>query len=203
MATRIAPPTEEELAEHESRILRRQQEQEFEESRRKLENLRPKGAAKLSRTRAFRVTEPPRSRGPMDLEPEEPGPAAEETPADVLRRANAGKPPVSTNGKPKRKGRYDVPEVRNASTILKAMGVIYVEERKKDPITAYQNLRDSIMLNLDVLIPAMPQIKQMFELLQIGEPTKQDKGGGSKEDALSKQVRGLQNFLTGEDAEDE
>jgi hypothetical protein len=199
---RIPAPTDEELAEKEDAILRRQAEEEFEANRQKLEAQRPRGAAKLSRTKAFGATIPPMNRGASEYEP--PPDEIEESPAEVLRRANGRtQPPVAAvPTKPeKKKSRFDVPDARNAGTIIKALGVLYVEERKKNMAEAFQNLRDQIMMNLDVLLPAMPQIKQMFELLQIGEPEreKKDKDGNGKEDRIEQLTGGLRRFLQGDD----
>ena len=195
MMRRIPAPTEEQLAEAEAEIERKRVEREFEENRQALEARRPRGAAKLSRTRAFGATAPPLNRSPMDFAPppDEPEPDAQ-TPAEQLRVVNNPQPTSK-----KKKSRFDVPEVTNASTILKACGVLYVEERRTDHLKAYQNLRDSIMINLDVLLPAMPQIKQMFELLQIGEPERKKDAENGKADKIETLTGGLRRFLQGDD----
>jgi hypothetical protein len=207
MAVRLPAPTEEELAEAEAKIERDRVEREFEENRQRQQNARPKGAAKLSRTNAFRVTEPPLNRGPMpqDLPPDED--TGEETPAEILRRANNGEKPAIevVPTKPKKKGKFDVPTdskgepLRTAATIIKGLGILYVEDRKADPVKAFETLRDSIMSNLDLLLPAMPQIKQMFELLQIGEPEREKESKNGKGESVADLTRGLRNFLQGDD----
>ncbi len=200
MATRLREPTDEELADAERRLEEKRAIEVFEENLQRQRDRRPKGAARLSRTRAFRVSEPPHNRGVVAEFEDEVNPADPhaETPADQLRRANGTPHPADQQPpKPKpKKSRYDVPEVKNASTILKALGVLYVDERKKNPALAFQNLRDSIMLNLDLLLGAMPQIKQMFELLQIGEIAKTEESN-SKEDKIAELTSGLRNFLQG------
>jgi hypothetical protein len=208
MMRRIPAPTEEQLAEAEAEVDRRRVEREFEENRQALEARRPRGAAKLSRTRAFGASAPPLNRGPMEYEPD-PQPTNEAPDGQhrlsAFERASlAGPSPLSTPLK-KKKSRFDVtlgPDgepIRTSSTVIKALGVLYVEERKADPIKAYQNLRDSIMINLDVLLPAMPQIKQMFELLQIGEPERKKDQENGKADKIETLTGGLRRFLQGDD----
>jgi hypothetical protein len=198
---RIPAPTEEELAEKEDAILRRQAEEEFEQNRQKLEAQRPRGAAKLSRTKAFGATIPPMNRGASEYEP--PPEDSEETPAEVLRRANGRtQSPVAAVPKPAKKSRFDVPDAKTASTVIDKLGVVYVEEKKaKGPSIAFENLRTNIMLNLSLLLPMMPQIKQMFELLQIGEPEREkgDKNGNGKQDRIEELTGGLRRFLQGDD----
>jgi hypothetical protein len=199
---RIPAPTDEELAEKEDAILRRQAEEEFEANRQKLEAQRPRGAAKLSRTRAFNASIPPMNRGAAEYEP--PPDEEQETPAEALRRANGtAQPPVAAvPSKPdKKKSRFDVPDAKTASTVIDKLGVVYVEEKKaKGPSIAFENLRTNIMLNLSLLLPMMPQIKQMFELLQIGEPERDKKGDGNgKQDRIEELTGGLRRFLQGDD----
>jgi hypothetical protein len=202
---RIPAPTEEQLAEAEAEVDRRRVEREFEENRQALEARRPKGAAKLSRTRAFGASAPPLNRGPMEFaDPRDAGEAdQEETPAAHLRQVRTERTDPQPPTKKKR-SRFDVtlgPDgepIRTSSTVIKALGVLYVEERKADPIKAYQNLRDSIMINLDVLLPAMPQIKQMFELLQIGEPERKKDTENGKADKIETLTGGLRRFLQGD-----
>jgi hypothetical protein len=210
MIRRIQAPTEEQLAEAEADIERKRLEREFDERRQALQDARPKGAAKLSRTRAFGASAPPLNRGPMGIEHEPNSQFSAENPNPNEHRLSTydrarllGPPPVLVDtSKPtpkQKKSRFDVPDQKTASTLLKAMGVLYVEERKKNPLEAYQNLRDSIMINLDVLLPAMPQIKQMFELLQIGEPEKPKGDGNGKADRIETLTGGLRRFLQGDD----
>jgi hypothetical protein len=198
MIRRIPAPTEEQLAEAEAEIERKRVEREFEERRQQLEDRRPKGAAKITRPRAFQATTPPLNRGPVDVSQEQSDPQrTEQTPAELV---NSAEPPAK-----KKKSRFDVPKgpdgepLRNATSVIKALGVLYVEERKKNAVEAFQNLRDSIMMNLDVLLPAMPQIKQMFELLQIGEPECKKSDPNGKGDRIENLTKGLRNFLQGDD----
>jgi hypothetical protein len=204
MATRLSAPTEEELAEREQEILRKQQEREFDENRKAIEAQQARGSARTRR--AFRIATPPLSRGPHELLPPEPedGP----TPAEQLRDVNDRRPAptVPANGKqPGKKSKFTVPTgpngepLRTASTIIKSLGVLYVEDRKADPKKAFENLRDSIMSNLDLLLPAMPQIKQMFELLQIGEPAAEKESKNGKAESIADGMKNLRNFLQGED----
>lgn len=196
---RIAAPTDEQLAEAEAEVERKRAEREFEENRERQNARRPPGAAKLARNRAFGASVPPLNRGPIDMTPDpEPEP---ETPARSLRQLRVAET-IETTAKPakQKKSRFDVPETRNASTLIKGMGVLYVEERKQQgPVIAFQNLRDSIMMNLDALLPAMPQIKQMFELLQIGEPERKKDTENGKAEKIETLTGGLRRFLQGDD----
>lgn len=204
MATRLAAPTDEELAEAERKIQERRDIEEFERNRAALQARRPKGAAKLSSARTFRIAEPPLTRGPERAIAEDEGPG-EETPAEVLRQANRGRvAETATPAKPKKKGKWDVPDVKNANTILDKLGIVYVEERKSlGPAKAFENLRDTIMLNWPLLLPVMAQIKQTFELLEIGLPEREKNGDrNGKSDDIGKSMKKLQHFLRGED-EDE
>ena len=195
MATRIKAPTDEELAEMEQTIVRRQAEQEFEENRVRLNNLRPKGAAKISRLRdrAFGASVPPVSRGPIDLMPDEQPPEpVEEKPVDSLR--SIAQPP-----KQKKKGKFDVPEARTAQTLLKAIGLCYVEERQKNPIEAYEHVRDAVMSNLDLLLPLMSQIKQMFELLELGKESEKGERGNGRQESIADSMGKLRKWMQGDD----
>lgn len=210
MATRIEAPTEEELADAQLKIEQRHAEEEFEHNRQALEDARPKGAAKLSRVRKFGATVPPAHRGAMEFEvpgTDEPPNSGERTPAEILRAANNGQLPAPAPASTlKKKGKFDVPEIRTAATVVKSLGILYVEERKKDPLAAFQSLRDSIMSNLDILLSAMPQIKQMFELLQIGEPERDKKSGANgdgKKNRLAEKMSGMRDWLQGGSLDDE
>ncbi len=197
MATRIEAPTEEELADAQLKIEQKRAEEEFERNRQALEDARPKGAAKLSRIRRFGATVPPAHRGAMEFE-EPPENLTAPTPAEILGLANNDQPPAADQ-KPKKKGKFDVPDAKNAATILDKLGIVYVEEAKKDATEAFKNLRTNIMLNLSLLLPLMPQIKQMFELLQIGEPESGKRGGeNGKENDIGRSMKKLRNFLQGE-----
>jgi hypothetical protein len=54
------------------------------------------------------------------------------------------------------------------------------------------------MLNLSLLMPFMPQIKQMFELLQIGEPERGKADTNGKGD-IRKLTSGIRSWLQGDD----
>jgi hypothetical protein len=198
VATRLAAPTEEELAEREQEILRKQREREFDENRKAIEAQQARGSARTRR--AFRIATPPLSRGPHELPP--PEPEDEKTPAEHLREVNDRRPAPTAPAnemQPGKKSKFDVPDARTAATVIKTLGVLYVEDRKTDPKKAFENLRSAIMSNLDLLLPAMPQIKQMFELLQIGEPAAEKESKNGKAESIAEGMKNLRNFLQGED----